>query len=76
MGLSQLFEFVAGLLKLKQITIEDLMLLFEYPLRRIAGDEQIMARLGQEGYEHLLGLLRDASFGFAPAIMKLEAPDA
>lgn len=30
------FEFVAGLVELKQITREDLKLLFEYPLRRIA----------------------------------------
>jgi hypothetical protein len=56
------FEFVAGLLKLKQITSEDLKLLFEYPLQRIADDQQIMARLSQEGYEHLHALLRGTSF--------------
>lgn len=49
------FEFVAGLVELKQITSEDLKLLFEYPLRRIAGDEQIMARLSEQSYEHLDG---------------------
>jgi hypothetical protein len=55
------FEFVAGLLKLKQITSEDLKLLFDYPLRRVAKDEQIMARPAEEGYEFLNLLLR-ASF--------------
>ena len=58
------FEFVAGLLKLKQITSADLKLLFEYPLRRIADDQQIMAKLSLEGYEHLHALLRGAGSGF------------
>jgi hypothetical protein len=57
------FEFVAGLLKLKQITSEDLKLLFEHPLQRTADGQQIMAKLSQEGYEHLHALLRDAGFG-------------
>jgi hypothetical protein len=56
------FEFVAGLAELKQITSEDLELLFEYPLRRIAKDEQIMAKLGEQSYEHLDSLLRGARF--------------
>jgi hypothetical protein len=55
------FEFVAGLVELKQITSEDLKLLFEYPLRRIADDEQIMARLSEQSDEHLDALLRGAS---------------
>jgi hypothetical protein len=44
------FEFVAGLEKLKQITAEDMKLLFEYPLRRISEDERIMAQLAPEGF--------------------------
>jgi hypothetical protein len=56
------FEFVAGLVELKQITNEDLKLLFEYPLRRIAIDERIMAKLGEQSYEHLAALLRGAYF--------------
>ena len=56
------FEFVAGLVELKQIRMADLKLLFEYPLERIADDEQIMARLSQESYEHLYILLRGPSF--------------
>jgi hypothetical protein len=55
-------EFVAGLVELKQIRMANLELLFEYPLQRIADDEQIMARLSQEGYEHLHVLLRGPSF--------------
>jgi hypothetical protein len=47
------FEFVAGLLKLKQITEEDLNLLFQYPLQNIAADEKIMATLHSEGFEYL-----------------------
>ena len=56
------FEFVAGLVELKQIRMADLKLLFEYPLERIADDEQIMASLSQEGYEHLHVLLQGPSF--------------
>ena len=52
------FEFVTGLLELKQITRDDLDLLFDYPLRRIREDERIMAQLGPEGFEHLNAYLR------------------
>ena len=62
------FEFVAGLLKLKQIASEDLKLLFEYPLQRIADDQQIMARLSQRSlgphpsYAPRKGNAEDGSF--------------
>ena len=56
------FEFVAGLRDLKQIKEEDLKLLFDYPLRRIIDDGQIMDRLEQEGFEQLHKLLHGPSF--------------
>ena len=53
------FEFVASLKKLKQITDDDLKLLFEYPLQRIKENRRISGRLAGEGYEQLDLLLRD-----------------
>ena len=50
------------MLKLKQITEEDMKVLFEYPLQRIAEDENIMARLDAEGFENLYALLRKREF--------------
>ncbi len=56
------FEFVAGLLTLKQVTFDDLMLLFEYHLNVIARDEAIMDHVAGAGYEQLTALLRDPRF--------------
>jgi hypothetical protein len=53
------FEFVAGLQKLKQIRERDLKLLLQYPIERIAADEEIMDCLDREGFEHLDALLRE-----------------
>ncbi len=53
------FEFVAGLVRLKQIDREDIKLLFEYPLGKIRDDLQIVDRLKAEGYENLDKLLCD-----------------
>ncbi len=53
------FEFIAGLVRLKQIKREDIKLLFEYPLGKIRNDKQIVDKLKPEGYETLDELLRD-----------------
>ena len=53
------FEFIAGLVRLKQIKREDIKLLFEYPLGKIRDDKQIVDKLKPEGYENPDELLRD-----------------
>src|SRR5277367_1758575 len=47
------FEFVEGLVKLKQISAEDRNYLFEYPLRRIGADKDGRDALRREGFERL-----------------------
>jgi gamma-glutamylcyclotransferase (GGCT)/AIG2-like uncharacterized protein YtfP len=56
------FEFVAGLLTLKQVTFDDLMLLFEYHLHVIARNHTAFAQVVEGGYEKLAGLLLDRRF--------------
>ncbi len=51
------FEFVAGLLELKQIREKDLRLLLQYPLEKIADDAQIKGCLKGLGFEHLNDVL-------------------
>ena len=51
------FEFVASLLKLKQLSEREILMLFEYYLRRIRDHPFVVAFVQQEGFESLAELL-------------------
>jgi len=52
------FEFVASLWKLKQLSEREIMMLFEYYLRRIRDHQFVLTFVQQEGFESLGELLK------------------
>jgi hypothetical protein len=56
------FEFVAILHKRKELKKDEIVDMFDYPLRKIAQDQPIIKYLRRNGYEQLDALLKDLRY--------------
>jgi hypothetical protein len=53
------FEFIASLWRLKQLSLKEIRMMFDYYIRRLGDYDFIMEYLNQEGFEGLVDLIKE-----------------
>jgi hypothetical protein len=56
------FEFIAYLQKRGDLQRDEILVMFEYPLRMIAKDQAVFGDVSQYGYDELRGLLKELGY--------------
>ncbi len=60
------FEFIAFLWKRRELKLEEVRALFEYPLQTIARDEAVLGYVRRYSYDELAGLLTELRYDLQP----------
>ena len=56
------FEFIAYLWKRRELKLEEVKAIFEYPLQKIARDQAVLGYVRRYSYDELAGLLTELRY--------------